>query len=475
MVTMTARKILLLPLLLLWVMVPVASAPLATEKDGQEQGKVPIMLRCGSPAQHHNISVGKPSLADLKEVVHRLCPGIGDFALAYLDEDGDLMELSRDDILDGARERLEVFTICGENGQSCVARGPQIMQVPLKYPLDGGIYGWASGKAATAVPFEIAQSSWKEGYQACFVVVHTGIAKTQCSKEEKGFIVLRQVGFHRITVSILDSSGDGVHALTPATVSIRLLDTAHGSVFKARIPKLAARAVPLSDDEFFIDKVYVVSLAKRKALRENMLREIKEKAPTLWQLAPEHFEAVDGSKLDLAELAARGMITEEAKRSAESTVPVEAIQSTRGSIGCALSHVELWRGIAARNSSRHTLIFEDDPLLHTNVERRLWALSKTLSDVEFSMLYLGTQHYALRRPFRAEVSHVLGDHYGTFAYAISAQGAAQLLSSAFPISMQIDSYIISQTQSAPHLSVLMADPSLVSELKSTHESDIQRV
>ena len=61
------------------------------------------------------------------------------------------------------------------------------------------------------------------------------------------------------------------------------------------------------------------------------------------------------------------------------------------------------------------------------------------------------------------------------ARELALQGAAQLLSSAFPISMQIDSYIISQTQSTPHLSVLMADPSLVSELKSMHESDIQRV
>ena len=44
------------------------------------------------------------------------------------------------------------------------------------------------------------------------------------------------------------------------------------------------------------------------------------------------------------------------------------------------------------------------------------------------------------------LKRVLNDHYGTFGYIVSYSGAKKLLANVYPLTQQIDSYIISHTR-----------------------------
>eukprot|EP00943_MAST-04B_sp_MAST-4B-sp1_P008802 g8802.t1 len=180
-------------------------------------------------------------------------------------------------------------------------------------------------------------------------------------------------------------------------------------------------------------------------------------------------------------------------------IKVEAIELTRGSIGCALSHIQIWENILT-STTYHTdtyfIVLEDDIYVTHDFDSKLKRYMNKLPK-DFDIIYLGTQYYVKYQhivqnpdadtddkslPF---LKKVLYDHYGTFGYMISRKGAQKLLHNVYPLKKQIDSYIIDATinnangkgnvNDDQRLNVYMFHPHLVYELKTLHESKVQHV
>jgi GR25 family glycosyltransferase involved in LPS biosynthesis len=194
-------------------------------------------------------------------------------------------------------------------------------------------------------------------------------------------------------------------------------------------------------------------------------------------------------------------------------IKVEAIELTRGSIGCALSHIQIWENILTGtkyNNDTYFIVLEDDVYVTHDFDSKLKHYMNKMPK-DFDIIYLGTQYYVkyqhivqnadLKIPSNYRSSNgkdpdtddkplpflkkVLYDHYGTFGYMISKNGAQKLLRNVYPLKQQIDSYIIDATihnvngngnvNDDQRLNVYMFHPHLVYELKTLHASKVQNV
>lgn len=119
-------------------------------------------------------------------------------------------------------------------------------------------------------------------------------------------------------------------------------------------------------------------------------------------------------------------------------------QLTLGSIGCYLSHVNLWKQLLDSEHS-HFLIFEDDCKLS---EDSLDSLNYVLKNIpkSFDFLFLGSvipptsdivndKNVILNKFVR------LHTVYGLHGYVISKEAVKKLLPSVLPIEYQLDSFI----------------------------------
>jgi GR25 family glycosyltransferase involved in LPS biosynthesis len=89
--------------------------------------------------------------------------------------------------------------------------------------------------------------------------------------------------------------------------------------------------------------------------------------------------------------------------------------SRRGVIGCALSHLQLWKELVADKNHSYYVIFEDDISLGTGVNNLKERLEKLKPEMEKQeVLFLGYHMFASRRE---EVKHI----YDTCAYGIDAE------------------------------------------------------
>jgi GR25 family glycosyltransferase involved in LPS biosynthesis/glycosyltransferase involved in cell wall biosynthesis len=158
----------------------------------------------------------------------------------------------------------------------------------------------------------------------------------------------------------------------------------------------------------------------------------------------------------------------------------------RGIVGCALSHISIWRDLA-RQQRGACLVFEDDAKPCHDFEGQLVAVCGELAELhaDFDIVLLGWHYWNPPEPSTAMVAQEAvklkdmewGNYMGgTFAYLLSVQGAARLLALVERDGIQngIDWFIMKK---APELKVLHASPQLVlSPLAipgSAVDSDIQ--
>lgn len=156
----------------------------------------------------------------------------------------------------------------------------------------------------------------------------------------------------------------------------------------------------------------------------------------------------------------------------------------RGIVGCALSHISIWRSIAARGDDVLELVLEDDVRPSDRFDRRLAALLGELRDAHptFDLVFLG--YFAngsapgaaapdgpRSRPMRWQ--RYLG---GAFAYLLSGRGAKRLVDLVERDGVQngIDTFVMLKRA---ELQVLECDPPLavspVAPAGSDVDSDIQ--
>jgi len=210
----------------------------------------------------------------------------------------------------------------------------------------------------------------------------------------------------------------------------------------------------------YFDKIYVITL-ERSSNRHEYIEN------SLSGLNYEFFYGVDGSQLTIDDLIKKNIYdSDEAKR-----LRHDHNNLTLREIGCALSHLNLYKHITG-NRIKRTLILEDDVYLNSETEMNLEKAFQLLPE-NWELLYLGYLHNdkyigaALSVWLRVFVGYPIlymidkkrynpihyrnkyprsynryfdlsGSHYGTHAYAVTESGAARILKYQTPIKQASD-------------------------------------
>lgn len=159
---------------------------------------------------------------------------------------------------------------------------------------------------------------------------------------------------------------------------------------------------------------------------------------------PERFDAVYGKDLD--PLYIDKITYPSVQYTMKNGRYIDSNIETLGAIGCYLSHVKLWEALANSNNEM-LLILEDDAITNNFSAFQInQFLNKIIeNDPDWDVIFLG---YA--KPFPSSNADIpvtdsvykINDiTFQTHAYLLSKKGALKLLSNAFPIVDQVDSYM----------------------------------
>lgn len=189
-----------------------------------------------------------------------------------------------------------------------------------------------------------------------------------------------------------------------------------------------------------VDAVYIINLDGAADRLETAMREVARAG-----LQAQRFSAVDGRDAELV----RG------RTRAGDIHPSCALACTPGVIGCALSHLDVWRLCAAKKHEA-TLVLEDDiqlaPAFHGQLQRALQSVPP-----DYDILLLGHERAdmqatggivtsATRKPRRINEHIVIPPlFYGTHCYVVSQQGASKLLS-IWQVAFQVDIQLATDTR-----------------------------
>lgn len=186
----------------------------------------------------------------------------------------------------------------------------------------------------------------------------------------------------------------------------------------------------------------------------------------------EHFPCVKAS-LDSANLTWRAKAVLSGNLE---TVNVSDLPSV-GAIGCAESHIALWRKLV---SSRHDkfLIFEDDAKLMRSEEEIQSVIDK--AEGGYDVLLLGWR-LPVDTLFQKRTSRVddtfatleADRFYETHAYVITKKAAAALLKDATPIEVQIDAYMGAKRKELGLRFLLLKGGPIVNQRRSIFDSSVQ--
>lgn len=133
-------------------------------------------------------------------------------------------------------------------------------------------------------------------------------------------------------------------------------------------------------------------------------------------------DAIHGQQIEMSQL------------SVQQFSPTAKKYLSKGSIGCALSHISLWQEIQEQNIE-YAFIFEDDVVLHEDFPLLLEAWMPEIPN-DFDILFLGSG-----KTTSADIVHFIAPHVfvpaypreGLYGYVVSKQGIENILQHIFPI------------------------------------------
>ncbi|PRW57962.1 glycosyl transferase [Chlorella sorokiniana] len=168
------------------------------------------------------------------------------------------------------------------------------------------------------------------------------------------------------------------------------------------------------------------------------------------------FPAVNGSALDAGRLVTPKAL-EEMQKAAESGYRTKHYQLTHGSLGCYMSHLQLYQHIL-RSGAQYAFVFEDDALLQPHVLAELVEAKPFPED--WDILMLG--HYCHDCPLVAAAPRYRAARafFGTHGYVVHRRGLQKIFAypHLYPIEKQIDA-LLGDMSSAGLLNIYaLADP-----------------
>ena len=159
---------------------------------------------------------------------------------------------------------------------------------------------------------------------------------------------------------------------------------------------------------------------------------------------PERFDAVYGKDLD--PLYIDTITYPSVQYTMKNGRYIDSNIETLGGIGCYLSHVKLWEALANSNDEM-LLILEDDAITNNFSAFQINQFLNEIreNDPEWDVIFLGyTKPFPSPNadiPVTDSVYKINEITFQTHAYLLSKKGALKLLSNAFPIVDQVDSYM----------------------------------
>ncbi len=160
-------------------------------------------------------------------------------------------------------------------------------------------------------------------------------------------------------------------------------------------------------------KYYCINLERRQDRKDSMLRQFSEQ-----KIDVEFVQAVDGKLLEPSD-------------ELKELFRDNDFHYRRGVIGCAMSHINLWKQIVASDSSEPVCIFEDDSVLIPNYSSVLQSVLKKLpKDTDVLFLSYHTHHTNhIKNIEKIDVKLFDETKYigGTHNYIITKQGAKKML------------------------------------------------
>lgn len=149
--------------------------------------------------------------------------------------------------------------------------------------------------------------------------------------------------------------------------------------------------------------------------------------------------------------------------------------SSKGALGCYMSHVNIWKWLLNQPNIDKVVVFEDDAIIVSkdNIEKLNKSLNSIVQPFDFfSFGYLNADRgetYSINE----YINLYKGEFWGLQAYIITKSGAEKLLRYIFPIDVQIDSYIGLIGIYDPSFKLYVTSKSFVEQ--RTHISTIQDI
>lgn len=140
---------------------------------------------------------------------------------------------------------------------------------------------------------------------------------------------------------------------------------------------------------------------------------------------------VNGEELDSEDLKKQGWYRP----------PTKFAKLTRGELGCFLSHRAVWQRIVQLNLP-YALIIEDDCTLNPTHAKEIQEGLDEFEDHSWNILFLG-RNLALAQnglPVKSKIVQSKRS-WGLFCYAVSQQGARELLRHSYPLTMAVDIFV----------------------------------
>ena len=247
------------------------------------------------------------------------------------------------------------------------------------------------------------------------------------------------------------------------------------------------------EDGIYIKKSYIHSISKKREFDYKTFCINLERRPDRLKtfhdemkdqdLKYEIFPACDGAMLKEAQLNNSEPLGYPKLNDIEQMFLGNDFNYRCGVLGCALSHIKLWKQLV-NDSIDYYLIFEDDVKLVPNFRTRLQNVINTFSgDINgIDIIYLGYTRGKKQIHESPLISIKSGEYWGTFSYLITKQGANKILNfiKENSINRAIDGFLVDLT-TTNYINVRSIEPLLSSSrvynvregIKDNSDTDIQ--
>ena len=209
------------------------------------------------------------------------------------------------------------------------------------------------------------------------------------------------------------------------------------------------------------DEIVYINLDRRTDRHQHMRKQLHN-----FNVKIERMSAVDGRELDFENISKTLVKATSIKNVYENK---KYPYMTRGGIGCALSHYNVYKRVVNTfDDNRRVLILEDDVWFDENFMEKSREMLGRLP--EYDMLYMGYTH--VTKIYEYNEYFVPKTVYGLFGYVINKKAAKNLMSM-FPLTYQIDTDIF---DTFPKMKTIALNKPLISSMLSDNNvlgTDIQ--